>query len=199
MLINKLMRLRMLPVLLLSLLFVTSARAQGEDAPKFEAGLHYSALRVSEKSDKDSGVGLRFTYNLNDYFALETEATTFPETREGGTTNEVEALFGAKVGKRFNRFGLFAKLRPGLVRFHKLGSAEVPNVFNHPETRFALDAGGVLEFYPSRHTALRLDVGDTMIHYRQGDFFYQRLDEPMFVRTRLSHNPQVIIGFAFRF
>lgn len=199
MVIRKMQPRRVLPLLVLLALCAASAQAQGEHAPRFEAGLHYSALRVSEKSNKDSGVGVRFTYNLNDYFALEAEATAFPPTEDGEPNNEVQGLFGAKVGKRFDRVGVFAKLRPGLVRFHKLGSAEVPNVFNHPETRFALDAGGVVEFYPSRHTALRVDVGDTMIHYREGDFFYQRLDEPMPVRTRLSHNPQVIVGFAFRF
>lgn len=189
--------LRMLPLLLP--LFVTGARAQEPAPPRYEVGLHYSALRVTERSDRDSGVGARFTYNLNDYVGLEAEATAFPPTEDGEPNNEVQALFGAKAGKRFNRVGIFAKLRPGLVTFHKLGSADVPNVFNHPETRFALDAGGVVEYYPSKHTALRLDVGDTMIHYRQGDFFYRRLDEPMFVSRRLSHNLQVIVGFTFRF
>jgi hypothetical protein len=189
----------MLPLLLLLLcLSAVNVQAQ-EDASRFEIGVHYSALRVTEKSDKDSGLGARFTYNLNDYLAVEAEGTEFPEVAEGGTTNEVQALFGARAGKRFKRFGLFAKARPGLLRFHKLGSAEVPNVFNHPETRFAFDVGGVVEFYPSNHTAIRVDAGDTMIHYRPGDFFYQRLDEPMPVRRQLSHNLQIIVGFAFRF
>jgi hypothetical protein len=188
----------MLPLLLLFCLSVADAQAQ-EGASKFEVGVHYSALRVTEKSDKDSGVGARFTYNLNDYVAVEAEGTEFPEVREGGTNNEVQALFGARAGKRFKRYGVFAKARPGLLTFHKLGSADVPNVFNHPETRFAFDVGSVVEFYPNHHTALRVDVGDTMIHYRPGDFFYQRLDEPMPVHKRLSHNLQIIVGFAFRF
>jgi hypothetical protein len=185
--------------LLLCCLFVINAHAQEDRASKFEIGVHYSALRVTEKSDKDSGVGARFTYNLNDYVAVEAEGTKFPESREGGTNNEVEGLFGVRAGKRFKHYGVFAKARPGLVQFHKLGSAEVPNVFNHPETRFALDVGGIVEVYPNKHTALRVDVGDTMINYRHGDFFYQRLDEPMPVHTQFSHNLQIIVGFAFRF
>ena len=48
----------------------SSARAQ-EKNPKYEFGLHYSALNIAEKSDTDSGLGVRFTYNFNDYLGAE--------------------------------------------------------------------------------------------------------------------------------
>jgi len=38
-----------------------------------------------------------------------------------------------------------------------------------------------------------------MIHYKTGDFFFARLDQPMFVQRRLSHNLQINVGVAFRF
>jgi hypothetical protein len=38
-----------------------------------------------------------------------------------------------------------------------------------------------------------------MIKFKRGDFFYQSLDEPMFVNRLLSHNLQVNFGIAYRF
>ena len=182
----------------ISLLCVSTARAQ-EKNPKYEVGIHYSALNVSEKSDKDSGVGVRFTYNLNDYVGLEAETTQFQQTREGGGDNEIQGFFGVRAGKRTKHYGLFAKVWPGLTRFYLLGTTPGPNSFEQGHTRFTADVGGVFEYYPHRHAAIRVDVGDTMVRFKTGDFFYQRLDEPMFVQRKLSHNLQVIVGFALRF
>lgn len=167
--------------------------------PRFEVGVHYTTLNVSEKSDKDSGLGVRFAYHLNNYFALEAEGNGFQQTREGGGNNETQGLFGARAGVRRERYGVYAKVRPGFTTFYLLGINPGVNTFEQGHTRLSVDVGGVFEYYPSRHTALRLDVGDTMVHFKQGDFFYRRLDEPMPVSRRLSHNLQVTAGFAFRF
>jgi hypothetical protein len=191
---------RALGLVAISILLGCAATAQAQEKnPKYEVGIHYAALNVTEKSDKDSGVGVRFTYNLNDYLGLEAEATQFPQTREGGGNNETQALFGGRAGWRNKRFGVFAKVRPGLTRFYLLGTTPGPNVFEQGHTRFAVDVGGVFEYYLHRHAAIRVDVGDTMVRFKPGDFFYQRLDEPMFVQRRLSHNFQLNIGFALRF
>jgi len=184
----------------ISLLLVCATTAQAQEkTPKYEVGIHYAALFVTEKSDKDSGVGVRFTYNVNDYLGLEAETTQFQQTREGGGNNETQALFGGRAGWRNKRYGVFAKVRPGLTRFYLLGTTPGPNVFEQGQTRFAVDVGGVFEYYLHRHAAIRVDVGDTMVRFKPGDFFYQRLDEPMFVQRRLSHNFQLNVGFALRF
>ena len=191
--------LRVFSLVAISLLVCASTARAQEKNPKYEVGIHYAALYVTEKSDKDSGVGLRFTYNLNDYVGLEAETTQFEQTREGGGNNETQGLFGVRAGKRNKRYGLFAKVRPGLMRFYLLGTTPGPNVFEQGHTRFAVDVGGVFEYYLRRYAAIRVDVGDTMVRFKTGDFFYQRLDEPMFVQRKLSHNLQINIGFAFRF
>jgi hypothetical protein len=170
-----------------------------ENNPRFEVGAHFTTLNVSEKNDHDSGAGVRFTYNLTKYLALEAEGNGFHQTREGGGNNETQGLFGIKAGIRKPRYGLFAKVRPGFTRFYLLGVSPGPNTFEQGHTRFTADVGGVFEYYPSSNTAIRVDVGDTMVNFKNGDFFYQRLDEPMFVRSGLSHNLQINIGFAFRF
>lgn len=181
----------------LLLVCVSSARAQ-ESTPKYEVGVHYSALNVSEKSDTDSGVGVRFTYNLNKYLGLEAETTDFPNMREGSLGNERQGLFGVRVGKRNKHFGLFAKARPGVTNFDWLVNSPGPNIFEQGHTRFTFDAGGVFEYYPVRHAAVRVDVGDTMVHYKTEDFFFRGF-QPVPIQNKLSHNLQINIGFALRF
>jgi outer membrane protein with beta-barrel domain len=170
-----------------------------ENTPRYEVGVHISTLNVTERDDHDTGLGARFTYNLNNYLSLEAEGNRFLQTREGGSDNEDQGLFGLKAGIRKKNFGVFAKVRPGYTRFYLLGTTPGPNSFEQGHTRFALDVGGVVEYYPHRHIAVRVDAGDTMINFKNGDFFYQRLDEPMFVRSGLSHNLQINVGVAFRF
>jgi outer membrane protein with beta-barrel domain len=183
-------------VFLLLALVSTQVRAQ---EPKYEIGLHYTTLQLTEKNDHDSGLGLRFTYNLNDYLAVEAEGNQLPQTREGGGNNETQGFFGARAGIRRERYGIFAKARPGFTTFYLLGINPGPNSFEQGHTRFSMDVGGVFEYYPNKHLSFRVDAGDTIIQYKPGDFFYQRLDEPMPVMRRLSHNLQITVGAAFRF
>ena len=185
---------------LLAVVFLSASAAQAQtDLAKFEVGVHYTALQVSEKGDHDSGLGLRFTYNLNEYIGLEAEGNALPQTREGGGNNEKQGFFGVRAGIRKEKFGVFAKARPGFTTFNLLGINPGVNTFEQGHTRFAMDVGGVVEYYPTQHVALRFDAGDTMIHYKPGDFFYQRLDEPHPVSKELSHNLQIMVGVAYRF
>src|ERR1041384_7008621 len=154
-----------------------------ENTPRFEVGLHVPTLNVTERHDHDTGLGARFTYNLNDYLAVEAEGNRFIQTREGGGANEDQGLFGVKAGFRKKHYGVFAKVRPGYTRFYLLGTTPGPNSFEQGHTRFALDVRCVFEYYPHRNVAFRVDAGDTMINFKNGDFFYRRLDEPMFVRS----------------
>lgn len=179
------------------LLCASTALAQ-EKAPRYEVGLHYAALRISEKSDTDSGLGVRFTYNFNDYLGAEAETTYFGNMREGSEGNERQGLFGLRAGKRNSKYGVFAKVRPGVTRFYSLSRTGL-GFFDRDRDRFTMDVGGVFEYYPHRNLAVRVDAGDTMVQFKSGDFFFTRLDQPMFVQRKLSHNLQINVGVAFRF
>ena len=193
---------KVLSFVAVNFLVVCAASAQAQEKnPRYEVGLHYASLNVSEKSDTDGGLGVRFTYNLNDYLGLEAETTFFPTRREGGPDNERQGLFGARVGKRYKHFGVFGKARPGVTHFYQLANAvEPPTVFGFQQgfSRFSVDVGGIFEYYPHRNLAVRVDAGDTMIRFKQGDFFFRNF-EPVFVRPKLSHNLQINVGVAFRF
>ena len=189
---------RLYRILILSFFLVCVSNAEAQEKnPKYEFGVLYATLNVTEKSDKDSGLGFRFTYNVNDYLGVEAEETYFPNLREGSEGNERQGLFGVRAGKRNSRYGVFAKVRPGYTRFYALGRPDL-NFFEQDRTRFTVDVGGVFEYYPHRHLAIRFDAGDTMVRFKPGDFFRQDFNR-VFVQKRLSHNLQINVGVALRF
>jgi len=208
-------------LVLLCLFFAPGdTRAQATDAPKLEVGVQFSSLTMSEyRNPTEPGVGGRVTYNLTDNIALEAQFDFFPNGqrfrgfRNGGRI--AQGLFGVKAGKRFEKFGIFGKVRPGLTSFSAgreetivLPGAPDP-VFGpafdsipHRETRFATDVGAVLEFYPSRRIVTRFDAGDTIIRY--GDTTGALLDRTGIVGQfpisgEVRHNFQFSAGVGFRF
>src|SRR5215510_14211720 len=78
------------------------------NVPRFELGGQVYGLTSSKVSD--SGAGGRFTYNLNQYFAIDTEvnASLYLDDEASGV-NGAQVFAGVKVGRRFNDFGIFAK------------------------------------------------------------------------------------------
>src|SRR6185436_7900595 len=144
-------------VLLVQLLVL----AQTPELPKYEVAAEFTSMnRDNFSGGAEAGVGARFTFNLNKTFSIETAAYHFPRTcfscDHNGTVTEV--FGGLKVGKRFEKWGIFAKGRPGLVSFSRGEFNLVPAPgqpsfpFNFELNRvnsFAVDAGGVVEFYPS--------------------------------------------------
>src|ERR1044072_3232831 len=57
------------------------------------------------------GAGTRFTYNLNNYIALDNEVNFF--LPDAGPAYATQGLFGIKAGTRIKKVGIFAKVRPG--------------------------------------------------------------------------------------
>jgi hypothetical protein len=204
---------------LIFVLLITSAvaRAQEHDVPKVEVGIEYSALSINlpgfRGTENVAGFGGRVTYNLNDYFAVEAEGNVFPTgTRAdyvtGGAAQQVQ--FGAKVGKRWNRFGVFAKARPGFVSFGNTFDPTESGAFvlqfnRERKTHFSMDLGGVLEFYPSRRILVRFDAGDTIIRFGEHDEFFPVIAPPNppptigAVPAETTHSFQFTAGIGFRF
>lgn len=171
----------------------------------------------------EPGFGGRIGYSVNRYFTVEAEANYFPRERAltdpdftGG--RKWQGLFGVKVGRRYDRVGVFAKARPGFVNFKEgdlRDRAACVALFPPPlacfqaegRTDFAFDVGGVFELYPSAHTAVRFDAGDTVLRTRahnvpaeiqfspSGPVFLTVLASP----AATTHNFQGSVGFGFRF
>lgn len=170
--------------------------------PRFEVGGQYSLLNFDTLSSfskphrKDSGVGGRFTYNLNKYVAVDTQIDFFPhtDTERIGTIDlslwgsKTLAVFGAKAGFRGRRFGVFGKARPGLIHFSSVPTFVcIASPCPQPsKTNFAFNVGGVIEYYASRRLVVRIDAGDAIIRH----------DKRLFPT---SHQFQTSIGLAIRF
>ena len=203
------------------------AKAQSEEVPKFELAAQFTSIT---KPDFNNGAtepvfGGTFTFNLNRSVALEAVGNFFPHSCRfcgrgpvagDNSGNISQGLFGVKAGKRFDKWGIFAKGRPGVVSFSEGDSKYVNTGAGGPFpfalqqkrlTNFALDAGGVLEFYPSKRLVTRFEAGDTMIHYRERQSNFLTFDPttgagslvPFTTRSEVRHNFQFSAGVGWRF
>lgn len=155
-----------------------------EKAPTYEIGGQIFSFRGHDLGF-GWGAGSRFTYNLNNHIAFDSEVNFF--LPDEGPAYATQGLFGIKAGKRTRHFGIFAKVRPGFQTNLVVNDRE--------QAKLALDVGGVAEFYPNRHVVLRFDAGDVIIPFRNNvvgqGLFAQRLGT--------THNFQFSLGVGVRF
>jgi hypothetical protein len=203
---------------------IVETPAQSTDIPKFEVGADFSTITFGA-GQTELGLGGRLTYNLNKHVALEGAGFFFPRVCQfcarGNDGRISEGLFGVKVGKRFEKWGIFGKARPGVISFSQgkfnivptsgtpaTGVGSFPFEFQFSRlTTPALDVGGVVEFYPSKRIVTRLDFGDTIIHYGRRTFnnpvfnpatsTYTLVPSTVPAQTRGSF--QVTVGVGWRF
>lgn len=200
-------------------------KAQSDDVPKFEVGVQFTSITKPDFSNgaTEPGFGGRFTFNLNRSVALEAVGNFFPHECRGcgggfgdNSGTILQGLFGVKAGKRFEKWGIFGKARPGVVSFSKGDSGYVtsgtdpffPFQFRQERlTNFAVDLGAVIEFYPSKRLVTRFEGGDTLIHYRQRQANFLNFDPttgglilvPFTTRAETRHNFQFVAGVGWRF
>ena len=152
------------------------------------------------------GLGGRLAYNFTDNIAVDAEGSFFPETHLGNEEfgQKTQGFIGVKAGVRNKRVGAFAKVRPGVMWFGEFPSRGTctQTTFGSScsvshEKDFALDNGGVFEFYPAERMIIRADVGDTIIRFPERSFGL--FNNPSFIPAETKHNFQVSIGFGWRF
>jgi hypothetical protein len=211
-----------LPLLLL--LFAKSeVNAQSETrTPRVEFGTHFTfmskfdathdaaelTLEPEEFSrNPNLGLGIRATFNLCRYVGLETEWNALPQQSEYAGRKS-QWFYGLKVGIRKPGFGIFAKARPGYMYFSEDYCDDIPPLgrsyrcLGSLKRNPALDLGGVLELYTKRFGVIRIDIGDTTVHFNHVNRYRQELgpggnfaDQVYGGRT---HNLQISVGFSIR-
>jgi hypothetical protein len=210
---------RFIPLLggLMLLLTCTLGQAQQTDVSKIEIGAQFSSLTLTAPGVKrEVGVGGRVTFNITDNLGIEAEGNYFPSGSTRGFApggNILQARLGLKAGKRWNRFGIFAKARPGFVSFDgtfapRLKGTTTINGSQFPvydldhivrTTHFSMDLGGAVEVYPSRRVIVRFDAGDTMIRFGPHDTLdFSQVPEFFRAPAQTTHNLQLSTGVAFR-
>jgi hypothetical protein len=136
----------------------------------WEIGMQYSNLSLPVLSNgctgacrkNLSGTGFNFDYNFTRGIAFDSTMNFMPGQQ--GSKAVLEGLFGLKMGARFQKVGVFGKVRPGFIYYQDAmqgGGNMTPNSL----TRFATDLGGVFEYYPKENSILRFDVGTTVVRY----------------------------------
>jgi hypothetical protein len=205
--------LRILITLLITVITFASVAVAQSNKDKIEIGVQSTSLTIfpvdSPFDETKGGIGGRITYNFNRSIAAEAEINFFPQEQVVFTANgsSIQAQFGVKLGKRFEKFGVFGKVRPGFISaggvFSVLPGSQLPSFqFNFKierENFFTTDFGGVLELYPSSRMVVRFDAGDTAIRHparfgAQFGFGPLVLIRP----AKFSHNFQLTAGVAFR-
>ena len=205
--------MRTLITLLITVITFASVAVAQSKKDKIEIGVQSTSLTVffpdSPFDETKGGIGGRVTYNFNRSIAAEAEINFFPQKQLVFTAdgNSIQAQFGVKLGKRFEKFGVFGKVRPGFISADRVLSfipgSQVPNFPSNlkieRETFFTTDFGGVLELYPSSRMVVRFDAGDTAIRHPARFARLASSGPVVLVRpAKFSHNFQLTAGVAFR-
>jgi len=180
---------------ILSLSFGEALAQRPASEPKVEIGGQFSVLRLRDLGVTDVGVGGRVTYNLNEFLSLEGEVDYFPKDNQdlGGSGRKTEGFFGGLIGYRASGFAIYSKIRPGFIHFSR-------DPFAAPisSTDFAVDIGGVFEFFPTHKSVVRFDIGDTAIRFGSNTVLPTPFG-PVATGTFWSHNLQFSAGVGVRF
>lgn len=136
------------------------------------------------------------------YFLRDTKSTG---PQDGGRI--FQGFFGVKGGIRRDHFGIFAKVRPGFQHFpHALSGLHV--AAGSPQTyvpeygsvpAFALDLGGVIEFYLPGRSLLRFDAGDSHPYYPDVKLKLPGGGSLLYPGGAQRHAIQFTVGYGWRF
>src|SRR5439155_18607027 len=147
-----------------------SSRLAAQSIP-IEVGIQLTGTHLHKLDQTPLGIGGRALFQFAPGTSLDTGLTYFSNV--GATT----AMIGIKSGVRSSWFGVFGKTRAGIWHF---GGYSDPRL--NRRDLFTADIGGILEYYPSPRTAVRIDLGDTVIFYKSA-------------RLGTVHNFQPGLGF----
>jgi hypothetical protein len=201
-----------IPLLLTLTTFASVAVAQSTK-DKIEIGVQTTSLTLVHPDfgfdETEAGIGGRFTFNFNRVIAADAEINFFPKKALvlPADGSSIQGQFGVKIGKRFEKFGIFGKVRPGFLSVNRVGFFQPPGSQGGPSTNFILerrtfftvDVGGVLEFYPSRRMVVRFEAGDTLVRHPAlfGQVGFQG-PTVQIRRSEFNHNFQFTAGVGFR-
>jgi Outer membrane protein beta-barrel domain len=178
----------------------------------WEFGPLFSAMAIAREDSiynvrTEPGFGGYASYRFYRVFYLDgdvlyfPQGTTFSGPHDGGAI--LQALAGLKGGIRRNHFGFFGKVRPGFNSYSDAltgitsTSSGTTNTYAR-STNFVLDLGGIVEFYPTERSTLRIEVGDTHILFGDRNVNVDGNIES-FPGGALQHSIQLMIGYGWRF
>jgi hypothetical protein len=186
--------------------------AEAKVPGNWEFGPLFSAMEISREGLTDNvraepGFGGYASYRFYGVFYLDGDVLYFPQgtnasgPHDGGTI--LQGLVGIKGGIRRNHIGFFGKARPGFNSYSAAlasisTTGPMPTYTYTRSTAFVLDLGGIVEFYPTTRSTLRIEVGDTHIYFGTSNINVDGAVEP-FPGGKLQHSIQTVFGYGWRF
>ena len=188
-----------------------------EVSSRLEFGPQFTTLIVQRESALDGvrtepGIGGFASFQVWRFFYADSAVNFFVRDTNSSSVHDggriFQGLFGLKGGISRDRIGIFGKVRPGFNSYsHAFTgisqiSAGPPPLFKNlfdRSTNFVLDLGGVVELYPSRHTTLRFDLGDTHIYFATKSFLTSNGNVISVPGGQRLHSIELSVGYAWRF
>jgi hypothetical protein len=162
-----------------------------EDFPTFDVAIQMPVMNLNGAvGEEPVGVGGRLGYHFSPLLILDGELDYFPEN-PSGNFGETLGLAGIRIGKEFDRIGVFANVRAGAINF---GGGDF-SLRLKDKTYPAIDLGGMIEYYSERHLFVRADLGDCIIPF--GNTTFLSAYGPKRLGTK--HNLLMSFGIGFYF
>ena len=178
---------------------------------RVELGGQVTTLRLSEFETTDAGVGVMAGWRLNPVLAVDGALSWFPGGDDDGfprvdRQQRVLGLAGIRAGVRSGALELYARARPGFLRFDAEDNVPCIAIFPPPldcqvltgHTSFVTELGGGVRIGlgAERRTFLSFDISDLLVRYgRQAIRRGERISEDGFVSQNLAAG--VGIGWTF--
>jgi hypothetical protein len=188
-----------------------------EVSSRLEFGPQFTTLIVQRESALDGvrtepGIGGFASFQVWRFFYADSAVIFFVRDTNSSSVHDggriFQGLFGLKGGISRDRIGIFGKVRPGFNSYShaftgisQISAGPAPlfkNLFDR-STNFVLDLGGVVELYPSRHTTLRFDLGDTHIYFATKSFLTSTGNVISVPGGQRLHSIELSVGYAWRF
>jgi Outer membrane protein beta-barrel domain len=174
----------------------------------WEVGPLFSTLGIAREGlannvRTEAGLGGYASYRFYGVLYLDGDLLYFPQgtsfsgPHDGGTI--LQGLVGLKGGIRRNHFGIFGKVRPGFNSYSMALTGINAGTDSYGRaTCFVLDLGGIVEFYPTEKSTLRIEAGDTHISFGTRDVNIDGTTQA-FPGGKLQHSIQFMFGYGWRF
>lgn len=173
-----------------------------------EFGPQFTAMSIHRTGPLDGvrtdpGIGGFASYKIVPFLFADSAVIFYPRDTRSSDAHDggrlFQGVFGARVGVRKNHFGIFGKVRPGFNSYPRalIGVTNSGQTLAR-STNFVLNLGGVLEFYTTKRSVLRIDAGDTHIYFAD-----KTLTSPTGTVTvpggSLQHSLELTVGYGWRF
>ena len=183
---------------------------------KLEFGPQFTVMILQRQTFFDGvrsepGVGGFASYRIFRFLYADTSVAYFLRNTQSSGPQDGGRIFqgflGIKGGIRRDHFGFFGKVRPGFQNFpHTLSGLHAatgsPQTYV-PEygsiTAFALDLGGVIEFYLPGRSLLRIDAGDSHPYYPDVKLNLPSGGSVLYPGGAQRHAIQFTVGYGWRF